>query len=393
MNWHWYLNHENVLLNITPGVMCAYLEAHGWKFMEPYGDAGKVYSLNENSPEIVVPASQQLSDYTLVLNEIVEILSKIEERDGLAILRDLSMAEFDLVRVRAPGAIGDGSISIDMGVTLFEQSRNMLLAAACSTSRPQPAFRAGSNREAVAYLQKVRLGQTEQGSFVVNLLSPVPSGPAVQTGSPSGLRGEPFARRVTHKLVSGLRAVRQAVDLAGRSLNRDVGVFEDMVEDGVSANLCDAVEKMLTSENSRENQGSLDISISWALTRPHPGGRAQVQFEGSDAPVLKEASLILKEWQEWPNGRIQGRVTSLARQEPKHEGRATIQAMIDGAMRPVRVVGLTDRDYSRIAEAHRVQQAISLRGNLRRGGRGWTLHDPRDLVVGDGDEVARIPRY
>ena len=49
----------------------------------------------------------------------------------------------------------------------------MLLSAACSLSNPQPLYRAGANKEAREYLKQVRMGQTEQGSFVITLLSPV----------------------------------------------------------------------------------------------------------------------------------------------------------------------------------------------------------------------------
>ena len=383
MNWHWYLNYKSHLLGITPRVMCAYLEAHGWKFVEPHGEFGKVYALDENGTELVVPMSQQLGDYGRVFNEIIETLSKVEERDGLTILRELSMADWDLVRVRLPEVSGDGSIPIGMGVTLIEQSRNMLLAAACSALRPQPSFRAGGNKEAAAYLQKVRLGQTEQGSFVVNLLSPVSPGTDLQANMSYISRGEPFERRVTHKLVSGLRATRQAVDLAKKGPG--IGVFEDRVKEGVNANLCDAVEKMLTGEGTDEHpsgsQGGLDVSVSWALTRPDPEERVQVHFDVRDVPVLKEASLALKDRRELRNERIKGYVTLLARKQLSRKGRVTIEAKIGGARRPVSVVGFTDTDYSRLVDAHGNRLLISIEGDLRREGRGWVLYNPHNLNV------------
>ena len=48
----------------------------------------------------------------------------------------------------------------------------MLLAAACAARNPQPFYRAGSNKEAMDYMRRVKLGQTEHGSFVVTLLCP-----------------------------------------------------------------------------------------------------------------------------------------------------------------------------------------------------------------------------
>jgi len=49
----------------------------------------------------------------------------------------------------------------------------------CSTYRgrkrnPRPSYRAGKVKQAEQHMSRVRLGQTEQGSFVVTLLAPVP---------------------------------------------------------------------------------------------------------------------------------------------------------------------------------------------------------------------------
>ena len=115
-----------------------------------------------------------LADYARRVMNILETLSKVEQRDDRAILRDLSLASFDLVRVLMPEDSADGSVSVSSGVTAFQESQNLLLAAACSASRPQRVFRAGSHQEASEYMNSVRFGQTEMGSFVVTLLSPVP---------------------------------------------------------------------------------------------------------------------------------------------------------------------------------------------------------------------------
>ena len=82
-------------------------------------------------------------------------------------------------------------------------------------SGPQRMFRAGRNQKAAAYVDKVRLGQTEPGSFVVNMLVPV--SPSLTEPEPTQLPLlEPFERRATRMLVSGLRASREATELVNR---------------------------------------------------------------------------------------------------------------------------------------------------------------------------------
>lgn len=277
------------LAAVTPRAIHAYLASRGWHHVEMYGEVGYIYGLEDIADEILVP-STVLGDYGRRVGEILETLSSIEERDSRAILRDLALTDFDLVRVRQPDAVADGSLSINSGVALFTESRNLLLAAACATVRSQRAFRAGRIREANEYLRSVRLGQTEQGSFVVNLLLPIPPNLGYgQAEMESGTPRDPFERRVTRKLVSGLRATRDAVLAVNRG--DDIRAFEHEVNHGVSANLCDAIAGLLDYEGRMR----LDVSVTWAPIRMPADERAYVQFTASDLPVLKEASRVLKE--------------------------------------------------------------------------------------------------
>ena len=355
-----------------------YLASHGWQKIEPFGESGLVYGLQNQPQELLVP-SGILSDYQRRLEEILQTLSEVEDRDPLAILRDVSISEYDLIRVRLPEPAPSGSVPVSDGVSSFQESRNLLLAAACSVSRPQRAYRAGRIQEASDYMDTVRFGQTEIGSFVISLLSPVPPNLMGQADMSTGMPPEPFARRVTRKLVSGLRSAKSAVSLADHG--GDISAFEQNVSQGVSANLCDAIANLLDVENCQ----SVDVSVSWSLVREPPEGRAQIAFNSSDISVLKEASRILKDRQERPNERLDGYVYSLARGQNQTRGRVTLKAIVDGAISSVRV-DFAPLEYSRILEAHDQRKVVSLEGDLRREGQRWVLDNPRDLQVQTDDD-------
>ena len=382
MTANWQITTLDVLAAVPPRSLYAYLDAQGWERVRPYGDMGDAFALKERDREVLVPASAEFADYSVRVNEVVATLSQVEERDRDAVLRDLLLADVDLVRVRIADGTGNGSLPIDLGVTLFQESRNLLLVSACSALRPQRSFRAGGNQEAVKYISKVRLGQTEQGSFVVNMLSPVPLNLDRQNNMINGFShfaNDPFERKVTRKLVSGLRATRDAVALANRA--HGINPFEDRIAQGVSANLCEAIGNLI---DIGDKQG-VEISVSWALTRTPPERNAFVHFGSSDAAVLKEASRVLKERQERPNERIEGYVTLLRRDETEPGGRARIKAMIEGVMSSVRV-DFAPPDYSLITEAHDLRLIVSLEGDLRREGQRWVLENPRDLWVFEDDD-------
>ncbi len=123
-----------------------YLASHGWQKIEPFGESGLVYGLENQPQELLVP-SGILSDYERRIEEILQTLSEVEDRDPLAILRDVSISEYDLIRVRLPEPAPSGSVPVSDGVSSIQESRNLLLAAACSVSRPQRAYRAGRIQE------------------------------------------------------------------------------------------------------------------------------------------------------------------------------------------------------------------------------------------------------
>ena len=101
-------------------------------------------------------------------------LETVEDRSQLDILRDLYNSGFDVVRLAALSPNSeDGTVRIEDGVQLFERARDILLAAACATVRPQPVFHSRKPQQATEYMRKARLGQTEHGSYVLTLLSPV----------------------------------------------------------------------------------------------------------------------------------------------------------------------------------------------------------------------------
>lgn len=367
-----------VLGSVSVQSLHAYLKAQQWTRTEDLGDRGVVYH-GPNEVEVFAPGSRKLADYVSSVAAVLESIAKAEDRSASAVLRDLHAADHDLIRFRAPEAEADGSITLESGVELVQQSRDALLAAACSASSPRRAFRAGGNKEASDYLQKVRLGQTEQGSFVVALLSPVP--PALEQSNQSSLwpelAEEPFERKVTRTFSEAVRAVRHAISDVGRGSG--IEAFERVVENGVSANLCDALAKLIGDGDG------LDVSLSWAQTRPTPERRHREVFQESEAETLREAARLLREKEPRPNERLEGFVTRLARGPNAKEGAVTLKALVDDTFKSVRV-DLAPQLYADAVKAHNSRQRLSVEGDLERQGQRWRLNAPRHLQTLPDDD-------
>ena len=203
---------RDALLAVSPAALSAYARSEGWAKAEPYGDYSDVYAA-DGLPEIILPRTEHLGDYANVVSTVLGIFARTAGVDELALYRDLVNADRDVIRMRASES-DDGTVAMDEGVDFVRGASDVILAAACSFYNPQPLFRAGANREARAYLRQMRLGQTEQGSFVVTLLSPVVPPPMQLTFdlSPEELPDDAVERRITRHLASSLSAARQAIE-------------------------------------------------------------------------------------------------------------------------------------------------------------------------------------
>ena len=198
----------------------------------------------------------------------------------------------------------------------------MVLAAACSYHNPQPLFRARANTEAREYLRQMRLGQTEQGSYVITLHSPVVPPPMQMSFDfdPEDLQeDETVERRITRHLANVLKSARKAIEdtVGGKS-----DAFFDVVPDGVSANLCEALDTMI------EPFSAMDVSFVWARTRPQ--AREIIHFSNDDAPILKEAARAFRQREPRLDEALVGFVNILTRAEDKEEGKIRLKTEIDG---------------------------------------------------------------
>lgn len=318
-----YKREYHTLANIPPRSLRAYVESRGWRKAGTYTYPGTahIYESDANGGGITVMESTHFADYPLRMWEAIWALADAENREWSAVLSDLLMSDFDVVRVRWSGDSDDGAIPLDAGAALIQGSRDMLLAAACSAQRSQPAFRAGSNRKARSYIESARLRQTQRGSFIINIALPVPS-------LPIPIEYNTFPDKVILKLISGLSAVHKAARFAEyadkipndisathesarfadfdgftietppplppeRTLSDsglDFSGFADGVHNGVSANLCGALTGMLDDRAAE----SVDISVNWALSRLTAREPFEIRFDKSSVKTLKGASQFLK---------------------------------------------------------------------------------------------------
>lgn len=364
---------------ISPTALRAYLVSEGWNQFEAFGEFSAVYTRSEPGKELIVPVSTVIGDYASAVGDALHFLATFENRDELAIYGDLVRADRDVIRVRAPEADDDGSIGIDPGVELVQHARDLVASAACAAVEPRSSYHLGKVQKAEDFMRRVRLGQTEQGSFVVTLLAPIPpslSEPSQLSMWPH-LEQDPFERQATRILAQSLHSARDAIVETNKG--NGLKAFVSAVPRGVSANLCEALASII------DRSAGADVSVTWARTRPTPMPRDRITFGRSDGEILTEAARQFRLREPRRDERILGYVTDLHRAEDDVDGRVTVKTIIDGRLRSLGMI-LPKAEYEIAVEANVSRTPITLIGDLEPDGRRWRLTDPRDIRLMEDDD-------
>ena len=309
----------------------------------------------------------------------------MEQRRDEEVVRDLLATGSDLIRVRAPSRdAASGSLPLEAAVAFVERSRDMMLAAACSAINKRSYFATRKPVQATDYLSKVRMGQTERGSYVLTILSPVAPALVSEGELPLGLEpAEPYERRVTRTLAEGLAALGSAARQAASS--GGMAAFQQAVALGVSANLCEAIAG-LSAVSPGEG---LDVSVAWSPARTVNQGVPSRIILGSDTiPLIQEAARLFKDTAPVDDIELQGFVTRLSRGPSDESGEITLEGPVDGELRRV-AVELTDKKvYALAVRAHEHRARVGCLGNLIRQGQGrsFRLQNPRYLRLLEADD-------
>lgn len=368
---------------MKPESTVAYLVTKGWtRYSAVPGKFSVWINGIHADAEVMVPATTDTPDYALNLSILLRELERVEGRSQLEILRDILNSGFDIVRLsaRSSGTV-DGSIRIMDGVTLFQNTRDLLLSAACSTVIKKPVFHSRKPGAALSYMHSARLGQTEHGSYVITILSPI--SPQTQAAENSLFPADPFGRRVVRNLASSVRLTAELAARVERISSPTMSLFHDSVSHGVSANLCEAIVGLFDVGEPE----TISLSVSWALTRPVDDfdlNRSTILTEMM-IPTLREVARSFRARDILENYEVYGPVVKLERAEGSSIGMVTVTSNVEGAVKRV-VMSLSEREYEMATNAHKSYRDIKVFGNIVRQGRLLRLQNPSNFAIVDETE-------
>lgn len=349
----------------------AYLEHKQWFEDGKIRNVATIWHRQDNEDaEVVLPLSY-VKDYRQRIRDALASIASVEGRAVHEVLNEVKRLFANVITIRVVhDDTNDGTIPINDGVLLIAKAKDLLSAAARSLYAKRKQFTRGAPKEAKEYLETLLLGQTEIGSYVVNVIAPVQM---VADGS-NNVTTIPLAQAITSNLVAGLSALEKAT--ATYEEKGDLGAFDEAVLAGASSNMCDA----LLGFSGEKHNRNFEITVTAAPSPLFETEPAKFMFDGKYVEALEKATGYYKGDYILPERRLTGYITKLSRPKDETSGTITIDSTVGDVERKVQVELMGD-DYHQAVVAHDNSKMVRVEGDVHIKSKSAQLLNPKNFGV------------
>jgi hypothetical protein len=370
------------LFQLTPNQLETYLMSRGWQCDGELSGLASIWHRPDEGAydaEVVAPRSDSARDYRDRIVDAVLAVASYERREPVDVAKEIAGHFADHIRVRVIHRdVVEGTIPLNDGILLNQRARDLLASSAMSATFKRKHFSGKRPPETREFLNSLRLGQTEVGSYVVNVIAPLsPAAPAEQDVIPT----TSITRMVTANLSAGLDALLQAIHEFGQE--DDVTVFNSAVNAGVSANMCDA----LLGLSGEQRERGFEVTITPCPTDGFKSEPRTYVFHTEEVKILAAASEYYKDNYVLPDQTIRGFIKRLDRPPTDETGTITVEATILNTDKHV-AIELGPDEYLDAVTAHKMKEVIECRGDVSVKARSAKLLNPSGFrVIRSGDLI------
>ncbi len=343
------------LLDIDIIQYSRFLKNNGWNADSVVNNCIEVFHNSEYSnSEIVLPFTRKVKSYNSLIVNAFNTIADIYKSDFTKTLNAITNLSEDLIKIRiVHDDVKYGSIQLENGIKLIQGAKELMASTALSTKQKRKLFIGKMPDEINQYLDHLRLGQTEVGSYIINIYS------EIRPTSDYGLfEAISFDRKVSLQTVSSIQKISEIVKEYEKK--QEIQIFDEAVQDGISANFCKSIIEL--SGNKQNHNIQLQVGINNNI---HIADTFYNSYISSSAiPILQKGYdyLINKDYIE--DTELSGFVFKLSRDEDEEAGVVYLSTSINEKMRKVKVY-LSEEQYEIAINAHRDQKSVVIRGDLR----------------------------
>lgn len=359
---------------ISPMDLRDYLKARGWVLRQE-AIKDRLYVLNNKDyprRQLIFPMDTTAPDYVESIESLIAKLAEMTGQMQKSLKSALAAVHSDVVRLRVYFDGNDRSLPLPFATALIAGTEKLLKAAACTAVVPRIYHPRLALTEAIQFIEKSRFGQTEEGSYIVQVACPVNS-MEVQGALDLDEKDTPFVRQVTHSLNLALGQLVTAIE--ADTLDDLVDMLKTDSAPLISANLCEA----LSGLHDEQIDNALDIGFNWSALKAAPAIRnsGPLRFQRDYFSRIEEVQKELKAVEKDEEDTFIGTVERLEGEmdaDGRRSGAIVLSLLQEGETVRART-SLTADDYILADKAHMSSNAyVRLTGKLRAG------RQPRQLV-------------
>jgi hypothetical protein len=348
---------------VDPAGLAGYLASRGWR-NEGMWRGAEIWEGTDT--RLLVPPQREYPDDDELLNEAVAKLAALEDRPEEEIRLDIAEPMVDTIDIRTQPDAPSGTIPLLSGVRAVDSICELLDTSARTVEEGTQLIFMGRRSSSVQdFLGSVRLGTSKPGSYIFTARIPLVAR-AVQASLFDEEETDPFGRQVLGTLERALRAAHTACTQVIRG-TASFDVIEDYVEQGVSADLCEAVSGLAGHGVDRP----FSISFGWARGLSAPASET-IAFSATMASVLSQAAKQLRDLSRIGNTTITGVIEDLhddGIEPPRIKIRGELQSSSAEAVARAIWVVVSRGEYERAGTLHYQRAYLRVSGRLSTTGK------------------------
>lgn len=344
---------------ITASAIEKYLLLNGWERKYDFpNNQMMVFTCQKDT--IAIPASEKLADFYVCLPRILNTISEIYEKSTREVVKGILASYHDLIEFRIKNQdTCDGKIPLEYAAECIQGIKELILYSACAEQIQQPIC-VRTTQIAKEALDKFKMAQTEFGSYIFNIDIKVAKEENEQICLPNF---EQMDSSYEHRIVKRIGKAIKQVDEVVKDNSKFEQVVSNAYEQGITANMCDALLKM--KPQSPETEIETKIRYASAYTNL-TDEMDYVDIQSNHFSIISEISKHYRETDEEKKVELEGYVISLNKKhidECHSVERVHIITELNGSMRTV-VADLCDEDYRVACDSHKDGNKIYIYGVL-----------------------------
>ncbi|MEZ8273576.1 hypothetical protein AB6C54_20590 [Vibrio splendidus] len=329
--------------------LVSFIEANGWSSNKNFNDNFNCWTNDSWSDyEITLPKSQEHRRYKSLMFDALEQLSEVENTNVDDLIKMIVVENFDNIFVRAIGDdVKEGIIPFGDGLNFLSAIHKLLKSA----SKDLKKFKNQSTHIG-SFFNELGLGQTQVGSYVVSVHSPLyrlPSTNQIDLDSEASSLGRMINLSLFKKLTKITSIFASSDDVVPQLLSL-----------GLTSKECDSLIDLFGNKSHRD----IEFKFDWSEKEKIPSAyKKTIMIRACNAKDLIEFREVLKVKTTKRSVTLSGEVADLHRTYEDEMGVAKLRAKYNNKQMKVSF-NIDDKDYQQVAEAHANKKTITISGNL-----------------------------